>query len=114
MQVSTNSNHGVTVRVAASGESVLESPSPWYRLFRALADLYLTGELDGESLLTEMVGWSVTADGLERDYGCPAARELNSRICLALWEPKCGCRDEDCGCPELTEDDRRARLRELI
>jgi hypothetical protein len=104
-----------TVTVLPNGEAYLSSGDPWYRLFRALADLYLDGEIDADDLYSDIIGWignGPRLDYLQEHY--PAAKALEGKIALAMIEPGCPCdpyRETPCECEPL---DRRARLRELI
>jgi hypothetical protein len=101
----------VTVRMLLNGETIMESGSPWFRLFRSLADLYISGEISTEELEDHETQWTgrIIPD-------LPAARLLQL-IGLALIEPSCMCvanwEAPPClkGCEPM---DRRARLAELI
>lgn len=110
--LATISSGSTTSMIVRSGDQIVEmhSTDPWYRLFRALADLFIAGEIDTEEL----------SDGIRHDhpdqYTCPAARHVLSSIYLALDEPACEHGGNQigviiCNCPPA---DRRARLRELI
>lgn len=106
----TLSTGTITSLVIRTGDRIISMSSndPWYRLLRALADLFIDGEINVEEL----------SNGIRHDhpenYACPAARHVLSSIYLAIDEPSCLCdpySETRCQCPP---SDRRARLRELI
>jgi hypothetical protein len=76
----TTGSNGVTARMGTHGETILSSSDPWYRLFRAIADLFLAGEITIDDLQDEEVRWSsVHMPGVgfrSREITCPAARKL--------------------------------------
>src|SRR5690242_158217 len=104
-------SHTLTLRPHPLGDewgTVMSSTDPWYRYLRAVAELFLAGEIDVSRMQMMEVGHA-------RDADCPAARQLRNFLSLTWMEPKCA-HDfyKGCDCPELTDDDRRARLRELM
>lgn len=113
--IAQTGSSGTTVTILPNGETRLSSNDPWYRLFRALADLYLTGEIDIDQLAEQSTQWLSSGpqiDRLREMY--PAAVALEGKIALAWMEPDCLCdiyRETACGCSPI---DRRERLRELI
>ena len=119
--VAMTASSSITATILPNGETHLSSNAPWYRLFRAIADLYLAGEIEEEELSEQESHWAVILSSdinkpavTEREFSCPAAKALLGKIALAMMEPDCPCdpyRTERCDCPPF---DRRARLRELI
>ena len=118
MIMTTGAGPTLTIRPHPLGEAwgtVMESNDPWYRLFRALADLFLAGEIDEDELYDQAVHWlghGERVDHLRDAY--PAAAWIEGKIALACMEPDCLCdsyREQPCGCPPM---DRRARLRDLM
>jgi hypothetical protein len=110
----TTSTNAVTVSILPNGETHLSSSSPWYRLFKAIADLFLAGAIDTKECY-EMLTPHISRWADDGEFECPAAKQVYGSLMLAFWEPKCG-HDfyKGCDCPELTDDDRRARVRELM
>lgn len=112
MATVTGSN-AITVRPHPLGEdygTLLESIDPWYRYFRAVAELFIAGEIDIRELQY------ATAD--PREPSCPAARDIRNKMANVWAAPNCLCdpytRMESCNCWKLTEEYRRQWLRELI
>lgn len=106
----TGSN-ATTVHIWENGITHIASGDPWYWLFRSLAELFLAGEIDLETLQDHEVRWS--AD--DRKYACPAAREMLAMLGHAWMEPTC-LHDPyiGCHCPSKTDEDVRARLRQMM
>lgn len=117
MQTTTGSS-SLTVRPHPLGPewgTIVEANDPWYRLFRALADLYLAGEIDLDELSEHSTRWLHSGqriDYLRERY--PSASALEGKIALTWMEPDCLCdiyREAACGCPPM---DRQERLRQLM
>lgn len=121
MNVATTGSSAVTVTILPNGEARLSSSDPWYRFFRALADLYLAGEIELEDLSEMETRWTMRFNSdlnepaiVLREFACPAARELVSLIGLTCIEPECLCdpyKDNPCSCPPA---DHRDTLRQRI
>lgn len=114
-----------TVRIAPDGTTVVEHGCAWCRLFRAIADLFLAGEIDIDEFSNEEGHWSTVFRGgraYRREIACPIAGRLLNAMALTWMEPGCACDplrdpryiDPTCKHPEPTDDDRRERLRELM
>lgn len=109
--VTVTGSTSVTVNIGTNGIAHLSSSDPWYRLFRSLAELFLAGEIDLETLQDHEVRWSMD----RREYACPAAREMLAMLGHAWMEPTC-LHDPyvGCHCAPKTDDDVRARLRGMM
>lgn len=118
----TGAGHAVTIRPHPRGSewgTVMESNDPWYRYLRAVAELYIAGEID-----TDQMGDSAMFARLDgnkdRPLSCPAAQRLAGQMIGAWAEPPCVCWAYQDGppcirqCVQVTEDDRREHLRDLM
>jgi hypothetical protein len=116
VQIGATGSTAITLHLLPNGETQMSSNDPWYRLFRALADLYLAGEIDIDELADQSTHWLGSGpriDRLREMY--PAAASLEGKIALTWMEPCCPHDPHvGCECPPLTDDDWRARLRDLI
>jgi hypothetical protein len=114
LDVKTTTGSSLTCVIRDDGRVVsMTSTDPWYRLIRAFADLFLAGAITGEELQIQEIAWAQDRhDGRITD---PAALDVLGALGLTWMEPCC---PHDpyvgCACPPLTDDDRRARLREMI
>lgn len=88
------------------------STTPWFRFFRAAADLCITEQLDFDAF-SDVVEPFLHL-GVTGAISDPAACALLRGITLAIDEPSCLCdpyREAPCTCEPM---DRRERLRQLI
>jgi hypothetical protein len=108
IEMHTTTGTGLTYVIREGGHVVMTSTDRWFRYLRALADLFLAGEIDADYL-----GAQVAPLGPSDVLTCPAARHILRSIYLAIDEPDCLHQGGTiaCTCEPM---DRRARLREMV
>lgn len=112
--LTTTAASNLTYVVRDKGRVVsMFSNDPYYRLFRAMADLFIAGQVDADDVSMMVGRWAhLMHDG--KLTSCPAAAHVMRSMTLAVDEPSCLCdpyRENPCDCEPM---DRRARLRELL
>jgi hypothetical protein len=115
MLETTTGTSAVTITILPNGQTRMSSSDPFYRLFKAIVDLFLDEQIDFAEFYEAVTPY--LGRYADDEIHCPAARALYGNISLAWMEPSCICianwDGPPCirGCEPL---DRRARLRELI
>lgn len=110
MQATLSAGPSTTIIIRDGGRVVsMSSVDPYYRYFRALADLFIANEITEAAFREKM------PHDHPEVYACPAARHVVGSIYLAMDEPACLCDPYAPPTPhDCPDPDRRARLKELI